>query len=74
MKTAINLLPQLERGQLWRTDLGYIQVWHIGKLLIEYKMMKEPGKKAVRTQTTAIDTLGKYLKTHKAVLAGASGT
>jgi len=37
-------------------------------------MMKEPGKKAVRTQTTAIDTLGKYLKTHKAVLAGPAGT
>ena len=74
MKTPKNLLPQLEQGQLWRTDLGYIQVWHIGKLLIDYKMMKEPGKKAVRTQTTAIDTLGKYLKTHKAVLAGPAGT
>lgn len=57
MKTAINLLPQLERGQLWRTDLGYIQVWHIGKRLIEYKMMKELGRKAVKTHTTAIDTL-----------------
>ena len=49
-----------------------IQIWHIGKRLIDYKMMKEPGKKAVRTQATGIDTLREYLQTHKAVLANAS--
>lgn len=65
-------LPTLETGQLWKTESCYIQIWHIGKRLIDYKMMKEPGKKAVRTQATGIDTLKEYLKTQKAVLANAS--
>ncbi len=75
MKTGTKLLPplpHLEQGQLWKTQNGYIQIWHIGKRLIDYKMMKKLGKKAVRTQTTAINTLAEYLKTHKAVLAIAS--
>jgi hypothetical protein len=65
-------LPPLETGQLWKTESGYIQIWHIGKRLIDYKMMKQPGKKAVRTQATGIETLREYLKTQKAVLAKAS--
>jgi hypothetical protein len=65
-------LPQLEKGQLWKTNTGYIQIRHIGKRLIDYKMMKQPGQKAVRTQGTRIDTLKEYLKTQKAVLANAS--
>jgi hypothetical protein len=72
MKTGTKLFPQLEQGQLWKTDSGYIQVWHIGKRLIDYKMMKQPGKKAVRTQATGIDTLQEYLKSQKAVLVNAS--
>jgi hypothetical protein len=63
------LLPPLEKGQLWKTDTGYIQIWHIGKRLIDYKVMKQPGRRAVRTQSTGIGTLEEYLKTQKAVLA-----
>jgi len=51
---------------------GYIQIWNVGKRLIDYKMMKQPGQRAVRTQATGIDTLKEYLKTHKAVLVNAS--
>ena len=53
-------------------NTGYIQIWDIGKRLIDYKMMKEPGKKGVRTQATSIHTLEEYLKTQMAVLAVAS--
>ena len=70
-KSNKSLLP-LATGQLWTTDTGYIQIWHIGKRLIDYKMMREPGRKAVRTQATLIDTLQEYLKTQKAVLINAS--
>jgi hypothetical protein len=66
------LLPPLTKGQLWKTDNGYIQIWHIGKRLIEYKMMKRPDQRAVRTQATGIDALKEYLKTQKAVLVNAS--
>ena len=71
MTTGTKALPGLEHGQLWKTEKGYIQIWHIGKRLIEYKMMREPGMKAVKTRTTTIDTLTEYLKVHKAVLIGA---
>jgi hypothetical protein len=72
MKKSEKPSPPLAKGQLWKTDTGYVQIWHIGKRLIDYKMMKEPGKKAVRTQATSIDTLEEYLKSRKAVLASAS--
>jgi hypothetical protein len=62
----------LEEGQLWKTHNGYIQIWRIGKRLIDYKMMTQPGKEAVRTQATSIDTLNEYLKFHSAVLVNAS--
>jgi len=71
MTTRTKALSALEKGQLWKTEKGYIRIWHIGKRLIEYKMMREPGMKAVKTRTTTIDTLTEYLKVHKAVLIGA---
>jgi hypothetical protein len=63
--------PPLAKGQLWKTDKGYIQIWHVGKRLIDYKMMKQPGQRAVRTQATGIDTLTEYLRNQKAVLVSA---
>ena len=44
MKSNKPLAP-FEKGQLWKTESGYIQIGHIGKRLIDYKAMKEPGKK-----------------------------
>ena len=72
MKKHTKPFPPLAEGQLWKTDTGYVLIWHIGKRLIDYKMMKEPGQRAVRTQGTGIDTLAEYLKIHKAVLVNAS--
>lgn len=67
-KNVKNASPALTKGQLWKTDKAYIEIWHIGKLLIDYKMTKEPGRKAVRTQATGIATLEEYLKDNAAVL------
>ena len=61
-------MTSLAKGQLWKTDKGYIEVWHIGKRLIDYRMMKEPGQKRVKTQETRVDTLQTYLKDNAAVL------
>ena len=68
MKKSKKPLPQLEKGQLWKTHTGYIQISHIGKRLIDYKMMKQPGRRAVWTHSTGIHTLEEYLQTQKAVL------
>jgi hypothetical protein len=72
MKTGTKPFPQLEQGQLWKTNSGYVQIWHIGKRLTDYRMMKKLGQKAARTQTTAIETMNEYLKAQKAVLTLAS--
>ena len=72
MKSATKPFPQLEQGQLWKTNSGYVKIWHIGKRLVDYKMMKQLGRKAVRTHATGIDTLQEYLKCQKAVLVNAS--
>ena len=69
MKKTSKLLPQLETGQLWKTDSDYIKIWHIGKLLIDYKMMKEPDHKKAKTHATGIDKLRQYLMANNAVLA-----
>jgi hypothetical protein len=37
-------------GQLWRVNVGYVQITHLGKTLAEYKMFKMLGQKAVRSQ------------------------
>ena len=66
-KNNKNLSPLIE-GQLWKTAEAYIQVGRIGKLLIDYKVMREPGRRGVRTQATAINTLKTYLKDNAAVL------
>jgi hypothetical protein len=73
MKKSKKPLPPFAKGQLWKTDTGYIQICHIGKRLIDYKMIKQPGQRAARTQVTGIDALREYLKTQKAVLVNASG-
>jgi len=65
-------LPPLVKDQLWKTDKGYVHIWHLGKRLIEYKTMKQPGQRAVRTQATGIGTLQECLRTQKAVLVDAS--
>jgi hypothetical protein len=64
-------LPPLAKGQLWKTDSKYIHIVELGKTLLDYKMTKELGQIG-RTQTTAMDTMEKYLKTHNAVLVRGS--
>jgi hypothetical protein len=67
-KNGKNRSRVLTKGQFWKTDNGYIQIWHIGKPLIDYKVMKEQDQKAVRTHATSISTLQTYLKDNAAVL------
>jgi hypothetical protein len=74
MKAIGKLAPALVKGQLWQTRETYIQIWHIGTRLMEYKMLKRLGVKGIRTQTTTIETLVKYLKAHQAVLVDAAAT
>ena len=58
----------LAKGQLWKINDAYILIVELGKRLIQYKMLKQQGQKAVRTQMTGIDTLESYLKNNAARL------
>jgi hypothetical protein len=60
-------LPALARGQLWKTESGYIQIVDLGKRLIDYRMMRQLGQSR-RTQTSTIETMEQYLKTNEARL------
>jgi hypothetical protein len=60
--------PLLAKGQVWKIDNAYIQIVELGKTLIQYKMLRQQGQKAVKTQMTGIATLQTYLKTKAAQL------
>ena len=59
---------ELAKGQVWKMENAYLQIMDRGKRLIEYKMMKERGKRAVRTQMSAIAAVEAYLKENEAEL------
>jgi hypothetical protein len=61
-------LRPLAKGQLWQINDAYIQIVELGKRLIQYKMLRQQGQRAVRTQMTGIDTLETYLKDNAARL------
>ena len=58
----------LAKGQLWKMSTAYIEIVELGKTLTDYRMVKRLGQMGVRIQTSAIDTMGMYLKTNHARL------
>ena len=59
---------ELAKGQIWRTGDGYLQIMDRGKRLISYKILKERGKRAVRTQMSGVAAVEQYLKVNRARL------
>ena len=57
----------LARGQRWKTKDAYIEIVELGKRLIHYRMVRQLGQMR-RTQTSGIDTMEAYLKSHQAEL------
>jgi hypothetical protein len=62
------LSPALAKGQLWQINNAYILIVELGKRLIQYKMLRQQGQKAVRTQMAGIDALETYLRDNSAKL------
>lgn len=67
-----NTPAPLAEKQLWRVGDGYVLIAQLGKMLVHYKSMKQPGRKGVWTQSTTKSKLVEYLKFHSAVLVNAS--
>ena len=59
--------PALAKGQLWRTKDSHVQIVDMGKRLIHYRLLKDL-RQMRRTQTTVLETLEEYLKSHGAEL------
>lgn len=58
----------MAKGQVWKMENAYLQIMDRGKRLIEYKMMREQGRRAVRIQMSAIAEVEAYLKENEAEL------
>ncbi len=63
----------LAAGQLWQMKSGYIQIAHVGKMLVDYQQPRQPGQKAVQIQTGSIDSIQAYLKMNRAKLVSNPG-
>jgi hypothetical protein len=69
MQTEQMTRPQgLEKGQLWKVEHGYVYIVELGKRLIQYKMLRQPGQRAVLTRMIGIDALAVFLKRSEAEL------
>jgi hypothetical protein len=59
--------PALAKGQLWKTKDSHIRIVELGKMLVHYKMLKDP-RQVRSTQMSRIDSMLAYLKTNRAYL------
>ena len=57
----------LAKGQLWRTEKAHIRIMDLGKMLVHYKMLKDP-RQMRGTQMSRIESMQVYLKTNRAKL------
>jgi len=65
---AASKTPPLATGQLWQIKDSYVQIARVGKTLAEYKMLRKPGQRAVKSQLGSVASVASFLKTNKAKL------
>jgi len=65
---ATSKTPALATGQLWQIKNSYVQIARVGKTLAEYKMLRKPGQRAVKSQLGSVASVASFLKTNKAKL------
>lgn len=57
-----------EKGQRWQLELGYAEIVHVGKILVDYRFYRVEGQKRVPTETNTIREFSATLKKKKAQL------
>lgn len=62
------IVAELEAGQLWRLEHGYVYIVELGKRLIHYKMLRHPDQRAAVTRIIGIEALLRYLDNSEATL------
>lgn len=58
--------PSLEKGQLWKTDKGHVEIMEVGKTLTHYRLFQ--NQKRVPTSLGRIQMVQDYLKNNQAKL------
>jgi hypothetical protein len=61
----------LAKGQIWKTDRQYLHILHLGKRLVEYRILKRLDQRMMSTQMSAIRDFENYLTSNAAKLHNA---
>ncbi len=64
--TKTSALPTLEKGQLWQTEKGRVEIMEVGKTLAHYRLYQ--NQKRVPTSLGRIQMVQDYLKNNGAKL------
>lgn len=67
-KEKNSAVAELEAGQLWKIEHGYLYIVELGKRLIHYKMLRHPQQKAAVIRMIGIEALLRYLDNSEAIL------
>ena len=61
--TKSHSLPPLEKGQLWHTEKGQVEIMEVGKTLTHYRLFR--NQKRVPTSLGRIQMVQDYLKNNR---------
>jgi hypothetical protein len=68
-KTAATVAPEtFAPGQKWQFGIGYAEIVHVGKILIDYRFHTAPNQKRVPITTDILSQFAQNLKKQKAKL------
>lgn len=56
-------VPELQKGQLWKTAKGNVEIMEVGKTLTHYRLYQD--QRRAPTNLGGISMVQNYLKTHK---------
>ncbi len=56
------------KGQKWQLELGYAEIVHVGKVLIDYRFYRVANQKRVPIETKSLRDFAEALKKNKAKL------
>ncbi len=58
----------IEKGQLWKTEHGYLLIEDLGQRVSHYKLMRRADQKAAATRLMSIEALANVLRSGEAEL------
>ncbi len=67
---TLNRSQQLQAGQLWRIEHGYVHIVEVGNRLVHYKTLRHPEQRAAVTRMIGLGSLLRYLSECEGVLVG----